>query len=48
MYQTTEEEVDPVDSRSTKTLYISNEATETGMNMSNLHAIMVKTVKINQ
>ena len=48
MYQTTEEEVDPVDSRSTKTLYISNEATETGMNMYNLHSRMVKTVNINK
>ena len=48
MYQTVKEEDDPVVSRSTKTLFISNEAIETGMNISNLHARILKEVKINQ
>ena len=48
MYHIVEEEAEPVGSRYTQTLSISNEAIETGMNMFNLHAIMVKSFKINQ
>ena len=48
MSQTMKEEADPVGSRSNNNLSISNEAIETGMDVSNLHARTVKSVKINQ
>ena len=48
MYKKMKEEDDPVGSRSTQTLFISNEAIETGISMSNIHARMVKEVKIDQ
>ena len=48
MYKTMKEEDDPVGSRSTQTLFISNEAIETGINMSNIHARMVKIFKIKK
>ena len=48
MSQTMKEDSDPVGSRSTKTLSISNKSIEIGMNISNLRARMVKTVNINQ
>ena len=48
MSQKMEEEAEPIGSSSTHTFSISNEAIESGMNMSNLHARMVKIVNINQ
>ena len=48
VYQTMNEEDDPVGSSCTNTLSTSNESIETGMNVSNIHDIMVKSVKINQ
>ena len=48
MYKKMKEEDDPVSSRSTQTLFISNEAIETGINMSNIHARMVKIFKIKK
>ena len=48
MYQTMEEKDELFGSSSTHTLSISNEYIETGMNMSNIHAKIVKLVKINQ
>ena len=48
MSKKTEEESDRVGSRYNQTLYISNESIETGMNMSNIHSIMLKSFKINQ
>ena len=48
MSQTMYNEAPTVGSRHTHTFYISNEAIENGMNMYDLHSIMVKTIKINQ
>ena len=42
------DEADLVGSRYTQTLSISNEAIENGINISNLHDIMVKAVKISK
>ena len=39
---------EPVGSMSTQTLSISNKSIENGMNMFNIHAIIVKSVKINK
>ena len=39
---------EPVGSMSTQTLSISKKSIENGMNMFNIHAIIVKSVKINK
>ena len=48
MYQTAKEEFNLVVSRSNQTLSISNKSIETGIEMSNIHDIMVKSVNIKQ
>ena len=48
MSLTINEEAGPYGSRYTQTLFISNEAIETGINMYNIHYRIVKSVKINQ
>ena len=48
MSQKIKDESGTVGGRSAQNFYISNKSIETGMNMSIIHARMVKSVKINK